>query len=96
MTSQKVKLCEVQAHPDDENRLVAHIVWENDVNLILKQNPEKQSEFFVEIQKRVLDIMHLPEAVPHSFCVRESFPSAHSGKRDVQFVKNDIDGLIEI
>lgn len=96
LTSQKVKLCEVQAHPDDENRLVAHIVWENDVNLILKQNPEKQSEFFVEIQKRVLDIMHLPEAVPHSFCVRESFPSAHSGKRDVQFVKNDIDGLIEI
>lgn len=96
LTSQKVKLCEVQAHPDDKNKLVAHIVWENDVGSALKQNPEKQLEVFAEIQKRVLDIMHLPEAVPHSFCVRDSFPSAHSGKRDVQFIKSNIDGIIEM
>ena len=96
LTSPKVKLCEVQAHPDDKNKLVAHIVWENDVGSALKQNPEKQLEVFAEIQKRVLDIMHLPEAVPHSFCVRDSFPSAHSGKRDVQFIKSNIDGIIEM
>lgn len=96
LMSPKVKLCEVQAHPDDKNKLVAHIVWENDVGSALKQNPEKQLEVFAEIQKRVLDIMHLPEAVPHSFCVRDSFPSAHSGKRDVQFIKSNIDGIIEM
>lgn len=94
LASDKVKLCEVQVHPADKNRLVAHIVWENDVNSILKQNPEKQMDYFAEIQKHVLNIMHLPEAVPYSFCVRESFPSAHSGKRDVQFIKKNIDGLI--
>ena len=95
LSSNNVKLCEVQTHPDDKNRLVAHIVWENDVGSILKQHPERQMDYFAEIQKIVMDIMHLPEAVPHSFCVRDSFPSAHSGKRDIQFIKNDITGLLE-
>ena len=27
-----VKLCEIQTHPEDDNKLVAHIVWENEVN----------------------------------------------------------------
>jgi len=95
LSSDKVKLCEVQPHPDDRNRLVAHIVWENDVNLILKHTPEKQAEYLTEIQKRVLEIIQLREAVPHCFCMRDGFPSAHSGKRDVQFIKTNIDGLIE-
>lgn len=95
LSSNNVKLCEVQTHPDDKNRLVAHIVWENDVGSILKQHSERQMDYFAEIQKIVMDIMRLAEAVPHSFCVRDSFPSAHSGKRDIQFIKNDITGLIE-
>lgn len=36
LKSDKVKLCEIQTHPNDDNRLVAHIVWENDVNELLK------------------------------------------------------------
>lgn len=96
LTSDKVKLCEIQTHPADKNRLVAHIVWENEVASSLRQTPEKQLECFAEIQKNVMDYIHLPEAIPHSFCVRDHFPSAHSGKRDVQFIKNNTDGLIEI
>lgn len=96
LTSDKVKLCEVQTHPADKNRLVAHIVWNNGIASILKLNLKKQMEYFAEIQKHVMDNVHLPEAVPHSFCVRDNFPSAHSGKRDVQFIKNDIDELIEM
>ncbi len=96
LSSKKVKLCEIQTHPENSNRLVAHIVWENDTNALLKQNPEKQAEYLTEIQKIVVDIIKLPEAVPHSFCVRDSFPSAHSGKRDIKFIKSDIEGLIEI
>ena len=96
LLSDKVKLCEVQTHPNDRSRLVAHIVWANDVNLILKHTPEKQTEYLEEIQKNVMDILHFPEAVPHSFCVRDGFPSAHSGKRDIKFIKSDIEGLIEI
>ncbi len=96
LTSDKVKLCEIQTHPADQNKLVAHIIWENDANTTVRKNTEMQSEYFKEIQKTVLEIMCLPEAVPHSFCVRDSFPSAHSGKRDIQFIKADIDGLIEL
>lgn len=94
LTSEKVKLCEVQTHPNDNNRLIAHIVWANDIVTLLKQKPEKQKELFTEIQKAVKGIMGLPEAVPNSFCVWDSFPSAHSGKRDVQFIKNNIKDLI--
>lgn len=96
LSSEKVKLCEIQTHPEDNNRLVAHIVWENDTGAILKQNPEKQMDYFAEIQKIVADIMKLPEAVPHSFCIWDSFPSAHSGKRDIKYIKGNIDGIIKM
>lgn len=96
LTYDKVKLCEIQTHPDDQNKLVAHIVWENNVNSITKQNRERQMEYFKEIQEVVARIMDMPEAIPYSFCVRDSFPSAHSGKRDIKFIKNDIEGLIEL
>lgn len=96
LQSNTVKLCEIQTHPDDENRLVAHIVWENEINSLLKKNPEKQEEYLSELQEVVLKAMKSSNAVPYSFCVRDGFPSAQSGKRDIKFVKNDIDNLIEV
>ena len=96
LQSNTVKLCEIQTHPDDDNRLVAHIVWENEINSLLKKNPEKQEEYLSELQKVVLKAMKSSDAVPYSFCVRDGFPSAQSGKRDIKFVKNDIDNLIEV
>ena len=96
LSSEKVKLCEIQTHPEDNNRLVAHIVWENDTGALLKQNPEKQAEYFAEIEMLVENVMKLPQAVPHSFCIWESFPSAHSGKRDIKFIKENVDKIIEL
>ncbi len=96
LKNNKVKLCEIQTHPEDDNKLVAHIVWENDVNTLIKKNPDLQYQFISEIQDYVLKIMNNDNAVPYSFCVRESFPSAHSGKRDTKFIKNDIANIIEI
>ena len=95
LTSEKVKLCEIQTHPEDSNKLVAHIVWENDTKALLKQYPDKQIDFFGEIQKIVKEITNVPEAVPYSFCIWDSFPSAHSGKRDIKFIKGNIEGLIK-
>ncbi|MBE6752083.1 MAG: acyl--CoA ligase [Ruminococcaceae bacterium] len=92
----KVKLCEIQTHPKNDNYLVAHIVWENEVESLIKQHPEKQPQLFEEIQKIVLKIMNIPEAIPYGFCVWENFPSAHSGKRDIKFIKEHIEDLIEI
>ena len=96
LQSNTVKLCEIQTHPDDDNRLVAHIVWENEINSLLKKSPEKQEEYLSELQEVVLKAMKSSDAVPYSFCVRDGFPSAQSGKRDIKFVKNDIDNLIEV
>lgn len=96
LSSTQVKLCEVQTHPDDENELVAHIVWDNEIDAMLKETPQNQMEYFKEIQENVMKIMNIEEAIPYSFCVRDSFPSAHSGKRDIKFIKNDVEELTRV
>ena len=96
LSFEMVKLCEVQTYPNDNNRLVAHIVWENVANITIKQKSEKQMEYFKEIQKIVMDTLGMQEAILSGFCVWDSFPSAHSGKRDIQFIKKRIENLIEI
>lgn len=96
LTSKNVKLCEVQTHPENDNQLVAHIVWENDINILLKKYPEMQTDYLKDIQNIVLNVLGLDEAIPYSFCIRDNFPSAHSGKRDIKYIKNDIKDLIVI
>lgn len=91
-----VKLCEIQTHPENDNELVAHIVWENEISSQLKQNPELMEGLLKQIQNQVSTEMGIEEAIPFNFCIRDSFPSAHSGKRDIKFIKSDIEGLIKI
>ena len=96
LTSNVVRLCEVQTYPDDNNRLVAHIVWEDEIAQILKKNPNRINEYLSHIQQTVLETLGSNNAVPNSFCIRTGFPSAYSGKRDVKRIKNDISGIIDI
>ena len=91
-----VKLCEIQTHPENDNELVAHIVWENEISSQLKQNPELMEGLLKQIQNQVSIEMGIEEAIPFNFCIRDSFPSAHSGKRDIKFIKSDVEGLIKI
>ncbi len=96
LSSDKVKLCEIQSHPKKDNILVAHIVWENEIASEIALHPEKEIEYLQEIQQVTMQIMQTVKAVPNCFCVRDGFPSAPSGKRDIQFVRNNIDRLIEV
>ena len=96
LSSGVVKLCEIQTHPDDSNRLVAHVVWENETKEYLRNNPEKLGDYLELLQRMVLDKMGKPESVPYSFCIRDSFPSAYSGKRDINYIKYDIDDIINL
>ena len=96
LKSDKVKLCEIQTHPNDDNRLVAHIVWENDVNELLKTQPNKTEDCLKELQSIACKNLNIKAAVPESFRIWESFPSAPSGKRDISLIKNSVDNLIEI
>lgn len=91
-----VKLCEIQTHPENDNELVAHIVWENEISSQLEQKPELLEELLKQIQNQVSAEIGIEEAIPFNFCIRDSFPSAHSGKRDIKFIKSDIEGLIRI
>lgn len=96
LSSNIVKLCEVQSHPENENVLVAHLVWENEVCLLLSQSPDLQQKYLHELQDTVFKKFGNVNAVPYCYCIRNSFPSAQSGKRDIIFIKNDIAGLIRL
>lgn len=96
LKSDKVKLCEIQTHPDDDNRLVAHIVWENEVKGLLMAQPDKTEEYLNELQTIARKELNKEVAIPECFCIWESFPSAPSGKRDISLIKNSVDNLIEI
>ena len=96
LQSDKVKLCEIQTHPTDENRLVAHIVWENDVKELLNSHPDQIVKYLQELQDIAQKSLNSEMGIPESFCIWDSFPSAHSGKRDINYIKNSIDNLIEI
>ncbi len=91
-----VKLCEIQTHPENDNELVAHIVWENEISSNLKQNLGLLDSYLKTIQDTVREEMGIEEAIPYSFCTRDSFPSAHSGKRDIKFIKEDVEGLVKL
>lgn len=95
LTSPLVKLCEVQTHPEDDNKLVAHIVWENEVAAKIKEEPGLEVEYLSEIQNGVFGVLNNTNAVPRLFCVRDGFPSAPSGKRDIKFIKQDVKDIIE-
>ena len=96
LKSDKVKLCEIQTHPNNDNKLVAHIVWENDVKEFLKAQPDKTEEYLRELQNVALKELSVEMVIPEFFCIWELFPSAHSGKRDISLIKNSVDNLIEI
>ena len=93
LKSNKVKLCEIQTHPDDNNKLVAHVVWENNVKELLKLQPEREDDLLRELQIEVREELNTEESVPRCFCVWESFPSAHSGKRDISRIRNSKEKL---
>lgn len=88
LKSDSIKLCEIQTHPNDDNKLVAHIVFEDIAN---NEDQNKCRMIFEEIQSIVYEEMHCIEAVPEMFCIWETFPSAHSGKRDVKYIKENVD-----
>lgn len=96
LTSPIVKLCEVQTDPNDNNRLIAHIVWENEIGQEIKINHSKQQEYLCELQEAVMNSLNEKNAIPHFYRIWESFPSAQSGKRDIQFVRSKTDNLIEL
>ena len=96
LKSKLVKQCVVKTHPDNSNVLVAHIIWDLNVEKYLKQYPEKRDVMLSEIQEIVQSEMGTSNAVPYYFCIRKSFPIAKSGKKDTRYIQNNIEDIIKV
>ena len=53
-------------------------------------------DYLKKLQGVINKELGMTEAVLYCFCIWNSFPSAHSEKRDISYIKNKIDGLISI
>ena len=95
LASEKIKLCEVQEHPLNGS-LVAHIVWENSVAAYVKLHPECVDSYLYELQELVYKKLKALDAVPNVFRIWDAFPSASSGKRDINYIKYKTDNLIKV
>ena len=91
LKNKNVKLCDVIMN---NNLLTAHIVFNE--NFISDANSDDINKELKMIQELIYEDLRDYDFVPINFKIRESFPYAKSGKRDVQAMKNETDGFITL
>lgn len=91
MKDKNVKLCDVIMNND---LLTAHIVFTDEFKREL--NGDSLNEELEKIQQMIYEEIEDEELVPFSFKIRDSFPYAKSGKRDVISMKQETDDFIII
>ena len=75
---------------DNHGRLVAHIILKPEFD-----DASKYEEYLSDIQDSIYSDYSDADMIPVFFKVRNSFPFAKSGKRDVAKMKEEMDGFIE-
>ena len=98
MSLPEIKLCDVFGKKDsnDEDCFVAHIIFKDEVYIKIKDNINLVKEKLGKIQNKVYELTGNYDMVPRIFKIRTEFPHAKSGKRDINKIKNEKDGFIEI
>ena len=91
LQDKNVKLCDVLMN---NSLLTVHIVFSDEFKQTLSE--DIISEELKHIQELIYNKMKDVELVPYSFKIREEFPSAKSGKRDIKKMKEETDGFIYI
>lgn len=91
-----IKICDVLEKKDDfgQNQLSVHIIFENDLKLAIELNPNRLNDILLGIQLAVYEEFKDLSMVPKIFKIRESFPYAKSGKRDMKQIKSETDGFL--
>lgn len=87
----RVKLCDVIMN---NGLLTAHIVFIDGIKETLDE--ESLARELKQIQQLIYDELEDEELVPFSFKIRDDFPYAKSGKRDVLSMKKETNGFIVI
>lgn len=91
MQDKNVKLCDVLIN---NNLLTAHLVFNE--SFAKDMNTEKLNSELVYLQELIYEKLQNEKLVPYSFKVRENFPAAKSGKRDIKALKEETTDFIII
>ena len=92
-----IKMCDVLEFDDDDKKEVAvHIIFTDEIQKNMKTNKNYLEEKLHSLQQYIYEKTNNENMVPCRFKIRESFPYAKSGKRDVAKIKQEKDGFIVI
>ena len=84
-----IKMCDVleKKGENGDSNLVAHIIFDENNSLELQSNPELINDILYTIQEKIYETFNDLDMVPKIFKIRDSFPYAKSGKRDIEKIK---------
>lgn len=92
-----IKICDVLEFDDNgKKELAVHIIFNEELQKNIKVNKEYLEEQLHGIQQYIYEKTNAENMVPCRFKIRESFPYAKSGKRDVAKIKQEKDGFVII
>ena len=90
-----VKFCDVMIN-NKENCLTAHLILEDEMKKQVNNDLQFGLDYLIEIQNIIYKTTNDINMVPKLFKIRDEFPCAKSGKRNVEAMKNEIDGFIKL
>ena len=97
MELDSIKICDVLEYDNDGTKeLSVHIIFNEEYQKMVEENEDLLKEQLCDIQKYIYDKTNNENMVPCRFKIRNSFPYAKSGKRDVEKMKQEKDGFIVI
>lgn len=91
----EVKMCDVlEKKIDDKELLTLHIVLSDKTKNKINNGQESINDLLLDIQKGIYDETGDVDMVPYTFKIRNDFPYAKSGKRDMEKLRSEDDGFI--
>lgn len=97
MELEGIKICDVLEFDNNgKKELAVHIIFDDEVKKNIETNKDYLEEQLYNIQQYIYEKTNNENMVPYRFKVRESFPYAKSGKRDVVKIKQEKDGFVVI
>lgn len=92
-----IKMCDViEIEFDGHKELAVHLIFKDSFKENLDEDKKYLNERLYEIQKHIYYMSLNENMTPYIFKVRETFPYAKSGKRDVQKLRAEKDGFTVI
>lgn len=92
-----VKICDVLEFDNNGTKeLAVHLIFNEDIQKAMEGTPNYLKDQLHDIQQHIYEKTNNKNMVPCRFKIRESFPYAKSGKRDVAKIKQEKDGFVII